>query len=231
MNKLILFDIDGTLLTVGGAARRAFHRALVEIFGTAGPIDSHDFAGKTDPQIARELLTRAGLSREDVDHGLPALFDSYLRELDVELAANGAATVLPGVEDLLDALDRDDREPLLGLLTGNVAGGARRKLGAAGLADRFRFGVYGSDSESRPDLPALARRRAREVAGREYVGREVVIVGDTPHDVTCGRAIGVHAVGVATGSYEASALREAGADVVFENLSATDRVVDALFFA
>jgi len=219
---LILFDIDGTLLSTNGAARRAFHRALLEVYGTAGPIATHRFDGKTDPQIARELLRAAGLADAAIDRGLPALWQAYLRELADELARPGQRnTVFPGVEPLLDALEELGDRVIVGLLTGNIEAGAELKLSSAGLAGRFRLGAYGSDHEERSALPAIALARARELTGRDIVGRDIVIIGDTPHDVTCGRALGVRALGVATGSFDTAALAAAGADAVFPDLSDT----------
>src|SRR5688572_9945931 len=138
MRRLILFDIDGTLLSTDGAARRAFHAALIEVYGATGPIATHSFDGKTDPQIARELLSLEGLSDASIDRGLDRLFRSYLRRLATELAMPGHSTRLyPGVTTLLDAL-RPDPQICLALLTGNIAQGAALKLRSAGIADYFR---------------------------------------------------------------------------------------------
>src|SRR5690606_5835251 len=219
---LILFDIDGTLLSSDGAARRAFHRGLLEVYGTAGPVASNACHGKTDPQIARELLRAAGLADTAIERGFPALWQAYLRELAAELALPGhRTTVHPGVRELLDALDALGERVIVGLLTGNIEPGAQLKLSAAGLAGRFRLGAYGSDREQREALPAIAVARTRALTGREVRGREIVIIGDTPHDVTCGRALGVRALGVATGRHDAASLAAAGADAVFPDLSDT----------
>jgi phosphoglycolate phosphatase-like HAD superfamily hydrolase len=229
MRKLILFDIDGTILTARGAPRRAFHRALLEVYGTAGPISTHHFSGKTDPQIARELLRLAGLTDAAIDAQLPRLWETYLRELACELEAPGHETVvLPGVRALLEAL-REEREAVLALLTGNIAPGAALKLTSARIdPDMFRFGAYGSDCEQRDGLPPVAVQRAAELTGVAFRGRDVVVIGDTLNDVTCGRALGVTAVAVATGSHDGAALRAAGADVVFPDLSDTASVLDVL---
>ena len=134
MRRLLLFDIDGTLVE-GGPAMDAFHLALKTAYGTAGDIEVHDFSGKTDPQIARELLTGAGLSHDEVSRGLPVLWRTYLTELEARLPDRPVG-VLPGVAALLDALSRLT-DVALGLVTGTIVGGARLKLASAGLADRF----------------------------------------------------------------------------------------------
>jgi phosphoglycolate phosphatase len=226
MKRLILFDIDGTLLTTDGAAKRAFHRALLEVYGTAGPIGSHLFDGKTDPQIARELLREAGFPDAAIDGGFPRFWPSYLRELALELNLPGhRTTVLPGVHALLEALERRSADCVLGLLTGNGERGAVLKLAAAGIHSPFPVGAFGSDDERRAALPAVAVRRARERLNRTYTGADIVIIGDTPHDVACGRELGVRAVAVATGRHAAEDLERAGADLVLDDLSRTDDVV------
>ena len=225
MRRLLLFDIDGTLVA-GGPAKDAFHTALLSAFGTAGPIEVHDFAGKTDPQIARELLEKAGLDRGEIDRGLPRLFERYLEELEARLPER-PMTVLPGVLELLAAL-RDAADVALGLVTGNIAGGAELKLGSAGLFGHFRMGAFGSDSEERNDLPGLAVRRAREIWGVDFAAEHVVIIGDTPRDVECGLHHGVVTVGVATGRYDQAALRGAGAHHVVADLRDTEGMHEIL---
>jgi phosphoglycolate phosphatase-like HAD superfamily hydrolase len=229
MRRLILFDIDGTLLHSQGAAKRAFTRALVEVFGTAGPVDDHPFDGKTDPQIARELLRLAGLDDAAIDAGLPELWRTYIRELDLELAIPGhVTTVYPGVRELLDELRARTSDSVMGLLTGNIREGAAHKLASASIDLDFRVGAFGSDCERRDGLPEVAVARARDITGVHFRERDVVIIGDTPADVTCGLSLKVRSVAVATGHYSASALRDAGAHYVFEDLSDTTRVLDAL---
>lgn len=228
MTRLVLFDIDGTLVSTMGAGSRAVRRALLEVYGETGPIDGYDFHGRTDPQIVRALLRMAGLDDARIEARMDDLWDVYLRELKHELARPDSDTrVLPGVRALLDALhDRED--DLVALLTGNIEPGARLKLSAVDLWHRFDFGAYGSDHERRDRLPAVAIRRARESSGLTFEGRNVVIVGDTPFDVTCGRELGVWAVAVATGKHSVAELEEAGADVVLETLGDTDAALDAI---
>jgi phosphoglycolate phosphatase len=228
MRKLVLFDIDGTLLNTQGAGARAFRRAMLEVYGETGPIDTYEFHGRTDPQIARELLRMAGFDDARIDPHLSALWDAYLRELEIELAApaNGVG-VLAGVTPLLDALHHTGHH-LVALLTGNIEQGARLKLGSAGLWGRFDLGAYGSDHERRDRLPAVAVRRARERSGIHFRGRDVVIIGDTPFDVSCGRSLGVWAVAVATGKHTVQELADVGADVVLPDLSDTERALAAI---
>jgi phosphoglycolate phosphatase-like HAD superfamily hydrolase len=230
--RLILFDIDGTLLWTDGAGRRAIQRALLDEMGTAGPIDGYRFDGKTDPQIVRELLTLAGHPEAEAEARISAVCRRYVGLLAAELAQPVQSTrLLPGVPELLAALEPHETagRALVGLLTGNLEGGAALKLRAAGLDPaRFAVGAFGSDSARRPDLPAIAAERAARRTGRRFVGADVVIVGDTPDDVACGRPIGARTVAVATGFYDEVQLRAAGAAHVFAHLSDTRAVTGAL---
>ena len=229
MKKLILFDIDGTLLNTNGAARRAFERALIEVYGETGPIATHRFDGKTDPQIARELLSQAGLSDQRIDQGLERLWAAYLAGLAAQLAQPGHETHLyPGVLDLLDALAARSREVCVALLTGNIDRGAQLKLSSARIDHFFQFGAFGSDCERRDGLPAIAVQRALDHTGRQFQGRDVVVIGDTPSDVTCGQSLGVFTLAVATGRHQAAELSAAGAHVTLENLADTQSVLEIL---
>lgn len=225
MRTLILFDIDGTLVA-GGPAREAFHHALLDVFGTAGDIDQSDFSGKTDPQIARELLHGAGLAHDRIDAGLPSLFARYVAELERRLGSH-PMRVLPGVRELLDALG-DPGDVALGLVTGNVAAGADLKLGSARLREHFAIGGYGSDSEVRDDLPPVALSRAARRWAVEFEPHRVWVVGDTPRDVGCARAHGLRSLAVATGRYSGDELAAAGAEQVVESLGPTDAIVELL---
>jgi phosphoglycolate phosphatase len=226
--NLVLFDIDGTLLLSDGAGRRAIMRALKEVYGVTGPQDYH-FDGKTDPQIVRELMRLAGLRDDRIDAGMSELFARYVECLHEELRAPGkSAYTLPGVPALLDALE-DESDVTLGLLTGNLRLGAEAKLAAVGLeSDRFRVGAYGSDHEKRPELPAVALARARAELGLEFRGAHVVVIGDTPADLTCGRGVGARAIGVATGRFSVNDLREHEPHAVFPDLTDTAAVVHAI---
>jgi phosphoglycolate phosphatase len=223
--KLVLFDIDGTLVWTDGAGRRAIHHALTEVFGSTGPAD-YRFDGKTDPQIVRDLMRLVGHDDAQIDAGMQAVFDRYVELLRVELRAPGyRPRVMPGVFELLDALEARG-DVILGLLTGNLADGARAKLESTGIDPaRFRVGAFGSDHEQRPSLPEVARRRLREEFGVQVEGSDCVIIGDTPADLTCGRVMGARAIAVATGRYSVDELRGHGAAAVFPDLSDTAGVI------
>ena len=231
--KLVLFDIDGTLLWTDGAGRRAIQRALVDEAGTAGPIATYRFDGKTDPQIVRDLLSLAGHSGAENATVIQAVCRRYVEHLRTELERPTQATrLMVGIADLLAALEPHETQgrALVGLLTGNVAPGAALKLRSAGLdPTRFRVGAYGSDSARRAELPAVAAGRAAALTGATFTGSDVIIVGDTPDDVACGRPIGARSLAVATGSYDVAALRATGATYVFETLADTAAVLDAIF--
>lgn len=225
---LVLFDIDGTLLWSDGAGRRAMERALVQAFGSAGDA-SYRYDGKTDRQIVRELMTLAGHGDDHIDAHMDALLERYVGYLRTELAAETRPPhVYPGVRALLDALEARE-DVVLGLLTGNLREGSRAKLESAGFDwRRFHVCAFGSDAERRPELPAVARARGEQRLGRPLAGRDVVIIGDTPADVTCGNGIGARGIGVATGKYAEPELRAAGAVATFADLADTRAVIDAI---
>lgn len=228
MERLVLFDIDGTLLSTAGAAARPFRAALHAVFGSSGPENGYSFAGRTDPQIALELLEMDGHATDDVQQKLDSVWSLYLAGLQRELTG-ADIHVYPGVRELLDRLEADT-SAVLGLLTGNLREGARLKLEAAGLGfDRFQVGAFGSDHADRPELPAVAVQRARERFGRHFEGKSVVIIGDTPRDVDCGAHLGVRTIAVATGSYSVSDLEACGPDHLFPTLADVEAVRRAIF--
>jgi phosphoglycolate phosphatase-like HAD superfamily hydrolase len=197
-DALVLFDIDGTLISAGDAPRRALEEALFAVYGTPGPATTLDFAGKTDPQIVRELLAIAGLPRERVEAGLSQALEAYVERLEPYLRDDPAARLLPGIADLVPRLAREPRAAL-GLLTGNVAPGARVKLARFGLWDHFALGAFGSDDGDRNRLPEVALGRAQERWGVRFPPQRIFVVGDTPLDIAAGRAIGAVTVAVDTG--------------------------------
>lgn len=228
-SKLVLFDIDGTLLLTAGAGRRAIVAAISEAVGHSDSLHQVRFDGKTDPQIVAELLEAAGHRGPHARDLVDALCRRYVDLLAQELKRpTTRTTIMPGVVELLIRLEAEPGV-VLGLLTGNVAEGATLKLRSGGLDPRrFRVGAYGSDAAHRPDLPSIAARRAETFFGRVPSGSEVVIIGDTPADVACGECISARAVAVATGAYSITDLEACGPHAAFETLSDTDRVLEAI---
>jgi phosphoglycolate phosphatase-like HAD superfamily hydrolase len=226
--KLVLFDIDGTILLTDGAGKRAVHRALIQVFGATGPED-HAFGGKTDPQIVRELMRSVGHGDDHIDARMTQLLDLYVGYLHEELRVGAdGIRVMPGVRELLDALDARD-DVIVGLLTGNLEEGARAKLRSAGIdPDRFVVGAFGSDHEERGELPAVALERAREQLGVDVSGADVIVIGDTPADIHCGRGVGARAIAVATGFFSLDELRAHSPAALFPDLSDTADVVRAI---
>lgn len=228
MKRLLLFDVDGTLVDVAGAGRAALRGAMDRVYGRSGGLDEVDFRGRTDPSIVRSALRAAGLEDREIEAGLGELWEVYPDELDAALAErDGDVRPHSGVRGLLRRLE-DDRRFDLALVTGNVRAGAWRKLEACGVRTPFRFGAFGSDSERREELPPLAVRRAEERLGRMYRPEEVWVIGDTPEDVRCGRHGGHRTLAVATGGYGVDELRAHGADRVVRSLTGHDALLGSL---
>ena len=226
--KVVLFDIDGTILLSDGAGKRAINSALLEIFGTVGPGD-YWFDGKTDRQIVREMMRAEGFDDELIDQRMDALLDLYLEHLARELQSPAHFPKLfAGVPELLDSLEERE-DVVLGLLTGNLEKGAHSKLQRVGVDPRrFRLGAFGSDHEHRTELPGIAHARAMQFLKADIHGSAVVVIGDTPADILCGRGIGARAIGVATGRFSIEQLSEYSPAAVFQDLCATDAVVKAI---
>jgi phosphoglycolate phosphatase-like HAD superfamily hydrolase len=227
--RIALFDIDGTLLSMGGAARDAFTQALTEASGRPIVPGKTSFVGKTDPQIARELLTRHGVEGEELAPAVLETIRLYLGYFESALAGARGARLLPGVPTLLAALSRRD-DVRVALLTGNVERGARLKLDHFDLTSYFDFRIsaFGSDHADRYQLPAKALERARSVFGPGVSGDQLVIIGDSEHDVLCGRGVGARSVAVSTGWTAAETLRALGPDVLLPDLSDTGAAVAAI---
>lgn len=225
--KLFLFDIDGTLLLTGRAGEHALRLGLHERFGIEDDLASISFAGSTDSRIALQIFER---------HGIPAtpeniadLFDGYVHHLALELPRR-EGRLLPGIVALLDAL-KARPDCVLGLLTGNIARGAQLKLTHYGVWDYFEFGAFADDHVDRNELGHFARARAAERHGIAFEPQDVFVLGDTPRDVECARAVGAWAVAIATGSYSTEELRACRPDFLFEDLSETGAVTAALLAA
>jgi phosphoglycolate phosphatase len=220
MQKLVLFDIDGTLVLTGGAGLRAMNRACATLTDRPDALAGIPVAGRTDRSILADVLARLGHELDDAH--LAQLRERYVASLveEIHQPGRGVKAVMPGIRDLLDALHgRDD--VFLGLLTGNFEAGARIKLEHFDLWKYFRCGAYGDDAADRNALVPFALERARQCGLPELLPEHILVVGDTPHDVACARAVGAVPVGVATGSFTVDDLRSAGADHVFQDLSDT----------
>lgn len=224
---LVLFDIDGTLLNSHGAGRRAMKIALEAVYGTAGDIDNYNMAGKTDRRIVFDLLTAAGLTPEDVEARFATYARVFARTLE-EIVRERPPTALPGALPLVQRLARRP-DVLLGLLTGNLPEGARIKLESAGFnLSLFRIAAFGSDALDRDHLPAIALRRARTQFGHTFQDKHIVIVGDTPLDIQCSRAVNAKSVAVATGPYPPNVLAQHRPDVLLPDLSDVEKAESAI---
>ena len=226
MRKLVLFDIDGTLVSDRGASRTAFADALAAVFGYDGDLGRYDFSGRTDPQIAHMVLRDAGFTAAEIEEKRPLLWEIYLRELARNATAERVLT-LPGIRELVAVLhDRDD--VVLALLTGNLEPGARLKLGGASLNDYFPFGAFGSDSADRTELPPIAMRRASERHEVVFRGRDVVIIGDSIYDVRCGAPYDATTIAVASGKTPAAILRAENPRHFFESAEDLESILRAI---
>jgi len=215
---LILWDIDGTILHSGGAGMKALEAALQEVFGVGGSLAGIEFAGRTDPWIVRQIFARFGI--EHTPENLSRYIDGYIALLPGILGTS-SARILPGVAKILGQA-AEHPSVVQGLLTGNLRRGAETKLGYHGLWNYFPIGAFADDSEVRNELGPHALRRATSHWGEEFAIDRVWIVGDTPHDIACARAIGAKAMAVATGSSKAHELAGFGPDVVLESLDDTE---------
>jgi len=225
--RLVLFDIDGTLVHAAGVGRAAIEGAMIEVYGTPGPIDDLPFDGMTDPQIVRTLLRAEGLSEAEIAPEFERLWPAYAARLEGEIdERRERMRPTPGVPEILDALEAEGTT--LGLLTGNIVAGAEGKLSAVGLWGRFPFGAFGCDDADRNRLPPIALERAFRHTGTRYGPGRTWIIGDTPHDIECARGSGLSVLGVATGRFSVDDLRRAGADEALPDLRDTRRVMSVL---
>ena len=217
--KLLLWDIDGTILHTGKAGETALGHAMEKLHGVSRGLEGLEIAGRTDKWIVEQLL-----AREKLPHGekeIARFLDVYVERLAEELPRRQGG-LHPGI---LGILEEAHRRPDLvqGLLTGNIEKGARLKLTRYGVNHFFAFGAFADDSPVRNELGPHAKRRARERHGEEFPPERIYIIGDTPHDVACARAIGAKAIAVATGGFSAKQLEDSGADAVFTDLGHPER--------
>lgn len=214
---IYLFDIDGTILLTHGSGTRALNAVFLSRHGIENGMAGVSCGGKTDPVIITEMY-RLRLDRDPTRAEIDDILEQYVPRLRADLSANPLPTMMPSIHDALDFLESDPRVTL-GLATGNIREGARAKLERVDLWDRFGFGGFGCDHENRGELVKRAVERGRARVQRQVSDEEIVVVGDTVHDVTAARAAGVRVVAVATGSVSRHTLAAAGPDVVLDTLA------------
>jgi phosphoglycolate phosphatase-like HAD superfamily hydrolase len=213
--RILLFDIDGTLVSTGGAGAVAWKRAFEELYGIPADIGQYTDAGMTDPDVGAKTF-EAVMGREPTPHELAQLVQRRLEHLPEAIAESEGYRVLPGVRERLRQLSRDGH--LLGLITGNGDGAAHIKLARGDLNRWFTFGAYASAGVDRAGIVRRAVERGEAMLGRDVPNMEIYVVGDTPLDIQAAHAVGCSAIAVATGRYDSAALREAGADHVVETM-------------
>ena len=224
--KLVLFDIDGTLLRVGNMNRQTLIDALTEVYGTEGSAGRHNFAGKMDSVIIYEVLRHSGLGERRITERFEEVKQTYI-DLFRERARPEDIELMKGIPTLLEELaGRSDI--VLGLLTGNFEGSGRHKLRLPAIDHYFPFGAFADDAYHRDDLPAIAVEKAYDVTGTRFASSEVVIIGDTEHDIRCSRTIGARCIAVATGTYSAERLCTHRPDILFEDFGDTGAVVESI---
>ena len=223
--RLFLFDIDGTLITSGGAGEGALKDAMQSRFGVEEDLEGIVLAGSTDARIAAELLGKAGIAH--TPENAAALLDEYLHHLPRRLARHNGR-ILPGIVELLEALAARP-DCVLALLTGNLVRGAEIKLSHFGVWHHFEFGAFSDDHHDRNELGKFARARATGRHGIEFPPEKIYVIGDTPRDIECGRAIGARTVAIATGIYGEEELAGHRPDFLFKDFSETESILTALF--
>jgi phosphoglycolate phosphatase len=222
--RLILWDIDSTLVNTGSAGQHALIRATADWFGGEGDLSGVEIAGRTDRAIAHQIMEKYG--QPATTENVEAFLDRYVALLPEELPKRNGH-ILPGVRELLENLARQP-DKTLGLLTGNLERGARLKLGYYDLWRFFPFGAFADDHHDRNELGPCAVDRAAAHAGLEFRPEQVDVIGDTGHDIACGKAIGARTVAVATGSWPRERLAEYRPDFLFDDLSNVDEVMRTL---
>jgi phosphoglycolate phosphatase len=218
--RLLLWDIDGTLIQSGHAGVHALIEIVRERFGTHDDLSDIEIAGKTDRAIVRDILRK--YQQPDDDESIAAFADRYLAGLREELPRR-AGMVLPGIRQLLTRLNSEPRI-VVALLTGNLRRGARLKLEHYGLWHLFEFGAFADDHHDRNQLGAFARERAREKHGHDFDSADIDVIGDTGHDIACGKAFGARTIAVATGGWSRESLAARNPDYLFDDFSEVERV-------
>jgi phosphoglycolate phosphatase len=226
LKKLVLFDIDGTLLTMSSINRSVLVDALKEVYGTSGSAGTYNFAGKMDSNIIFEVLQSNGLSKDDIAAKFDQAKETYI-EMFRTHAKPSDAFLLEGIRELLQELS-ERSEVMLGLLTGNFEASGRHKLLLPEINHYFPFGAFADDGLSRNDLPAVAVEKAYQLTGAKFFNHDIIIIGDTEHDIACARVLNAKSIAVATGTYSTEELKKHHPHVLYENLGRTDVVLSEI---
>jgi phosphoglycolate phosphatase-like HAD superfamily hydrolase len=222
--RLLLFDIDGTLVNTGGAGIKALKLIVHERFGAKDDLRDIEIAGKTDRAIIRDILRKYQV--EPAEENIAEFAEDYIRGLAPSLSRSHGK-ILPGIQPLLERL-KPQPNIVLALLTGNLQHGARLKLQHYGLWDFFQFGAFADDHHDRNELGAVARERAQRKHGHDFDVADIDVIGDTNHDIACGKAFGARTIAVATGSWSRERLQACAPDFLFDDLAKTDEVIKKL---
>jgi phosphoglycolate phosphatase-like HAD superfamily hydrolase len=222
--RLLLWDIDGTLISTGAAGQRAIVLATAQQFGGSGDLDGVEIAGRTDTSITHQILAKYG--EPITEESMGSFLKLYLELLAHELPLS-QGRVMPGVLELLQRAESGP-DTILGLLTGNLRHGAQLKLEHYQLWHFFAFGAFADDHHDRNELGAFALTRAHEGTGEKFLPAQVDVIGDTGHDIACGKAFGARTIAVATGSWPRARLAEYAPDFLFDDLSDVDNVTATL---
>ncbi len=226
LKKLVLFDIDGTLLSVNSINRRILMDALREVYGTEGSAGTHNFAGKMDSVIIYEVLQNTGLSDGSIAEKFDKAKETYIEMFRMQ-AKPSDIILMQGIRELLDKLSASSAV-MLGLLTGNFEGSGRHKLLMPDINHYFSFGAFADDAASRNELPQVAVDKAYQLTGKKFSDQNIIIIGDTEHDIACARVLNAKSIAVATGTYSSAELKKHNPHILYENLTATDIVISEI---
>ncbi|MDH4128605.1 MAG: HAD hydrolase-like protein [Spirochaetota bacterium] len=224
--KLILFDIDGTLISSNGNGRLCLTKAVESVFGSEVN-ESIPMAGKTDKQIVHDMLCHL-YSKEEIEKKLTEVFKRHIYYLKKYFTIERGVKACNGVNELLNALQQTNNH-LLGLLTGNISMGAQVKLVSVSLDKYFTFGAFGEDGFYRNELPQIALERAKKIVNHNFCGKDIVIIGDTVNDIACGRHLGVKSIAVCTNKSTENDLKNANPDYFFHSFENTQEVIKSIF--
>ncbi|MFC1668930.1 HAD family hydrolase [Spirochaetota bacterium] len=224
--KAVLFDIDGTIIRAHGAGKASIIKATIDTFGTVGIMEKVNFQGKTDPKILYESLTGNGITREIIDLNINKLKKNYFKYLRSEIKKSGV-TLMPGIKNILPTLSTD-KNIMLGLLTGNFSESAKIKLSSHNLNKYFKVGIFGDDTAERNEMPFIAQKKICANFSIDIDFSNMVIIGDTVHDIECAKKSGAISISVGTGWTEKSILLSHNPHYYFDDFSDIELVIDTI---